>query len=94
MASTAREQPIKQVDPQIKELAWYKEDVTAISEPARHLLETYSGIPADEVVPHVLAIVRYRSIFLSADFPSSSLFVPNTTSPLPVFPLSALSLSH
>ena len=39
-----------------KEVSWYTKDVTAIGEPARHHLESYSGISPSEVVSHVLAI--------------------------------------
>ncbi|KAI0473123.1 hypothetical protein GGR56DRAFT_600496 [Xylariaceae sp. FL0804] len=35
---------------------WLQTDVRDIDAAPRQLLETYSGIPADEVVPHVLAV--------------------------------------
>lgn len=36
---------------------WYTPDIESISEEGRSLLEEYSGIPPDEVLPHVRAIV-------------------------------------
>ncbi|KAJ9604881.1 hypothetical protein H2200_010996 [Cladophialophora chaetospira] len=36
--------------------AWYREQVTSISDDARALLETYSRIPPQEVLAHVLSI--------------------------------------
>jgi len=35
---------------------WYQSDVQSIPEEARALLETYSGLKPEEVLPHVLAI--------------------------------------
>lgn len=42
-----------------KNTPWFTKDVdnSNIGEAARQLLENYSGIPADEVLPHVIAIV-------------------------------------
>ena len=44
-----------QVDPAAR-AAWFKEDVTSIPDDGRRLLEEYSGIPPDDVIPHVLKI--------------------------------------
>ncbi|MCJ1381828.1 hypothetical protein MMC17_004939 [Xylographa soralifera] len=38
------------------DVPWYSPDLEAISPAARELLEKYSGIPAEEVLPHVLKI--------------------------------------
>ena len=38
--------------------AWYEEDVTSIPASAREILESYSGIKPEDVLPHVLALVR------------------------------------
>jgi hypothetical protein len=39
-------------------ISWYNKSIgSKLGEPARHLLETYSNIPADEVEKHVYAIV-------------------------------------
>lgn len=48
-----------------KDVPWFTKDVddSNIGEAARELLETYSGIPAEEVLPHVLAIVRNKAAF-------------------------------
>jgi len=37
---------------------WYQEDVKSINPDAQNLLENYSGFQADEVLPHVLSLVR------------------------------------
>ncbi|PYH91161.1 hypothetical protein BO71DRAFT_421767 [Aspergillus ellipticus CBS 707.79] len=39
--------------------AWLKQDVKDILPPERMFLETYAGIPPEEVVPHVVAIVTF-----------------------------------
>ena len=42
-----------------KDVPWFTHDVddSKISQSARELLQTYSGIPPDKVLPHVLAMV-------------------------------------
>ena len=56
---------------------WYLPDITEVGELAREVLEKYSHISPDEVVPHVLAIVRTpldeNSISFSVEF-SCTLF--------------------
>jgi hypothetical protein len=37
---------------------WYDEDLTEVNPQIRSLLETYSKVPPERVVPHVNAIVR------------------------------------
>jgi len=39
---------------------WYTGDVTAIPLEARKLLEQYSKIPPNEVVPHILEVVCHK----------------------------------
>ena len=36
---------------------WYKQDVDSIDDDERELLEKYSGLKPEEVLPHVLIIV-------------------------------------
>lgn len=60
-----------QVKARGKDVRWYKTDIDTISEPARQLLETYSGIAPDQVIPHILAVVC-RSPFLH----SSKIYPP------------------
>ena len=43
---------------QNKNVQWYKADLETVSPQARELLENYSHIPPDEVIPHILKIVR------------------------------------
>ena len=43
---------------QIKNVQWYKADLETVSPQARELLENYSHIPPDEVIPHILKTVR------------------------------------
>ena len=55
--------PSSQKDPSDKpetkdEKAWFTESVTSIPPVARELLEHYSKIAPDEVIPHVVALVR------------------------------------
>ena len=44
------------VDAVLKQ-AWYAENVDSVPDDARNLLEEYSGLKPEEVVPHVLALV-------------------------------------
>ncbi|KAJ6572226.1 hypothetical protein B0H19DRAFT_1256125 [Mycena capillaripes] len=37
-------------------VGWYEENITEISPEGRMLLEEYSGIPLDEILPHVLRV--------------------------------------
>ncbi|KAI9812867.1 MAG: hypothetical protein M1827_004385 [Pycnora praestabilis] len=39
-----------------KDVPWFTADIEAIPEAARKLLETYSGIPSERVVPHILEV--------------------------------------
>ena len=75
-----------EVNPQIKargkDVHWYKADIGDVSESARRLLENYSGISPDEVVPHIAQVV---SLTIS---PQTSLLqmaerMPGTNQPLP-----------
>lgn len=38
-------------------VAWYAPELSNISGAARKLLEEYSGVPPEQVVPHVLEVV-------------------------------------
>lgn len=46
--------------------SWYKQDVTEISPEAQWLLESYSKIQPDEVLPHVLAVVGHYHPYCSS----------------------------
>lgn len=37
--------------------AWYETSVTAIDPAAQSMLENYSGLTPEEIIPHVLALV-------------------------------------
>lgn len=37
---------------------WYQKDVQSINADAQRLLEKYSGFAPEEVLPHVLSLVR------------------------------------
>lgn len=52
-----------QVDPTIRP-AWFTEHVESIPEAGRRLLEGYSGIPPDQVLPHVIAVVSIQLSYL------------------------------
>ena len=57
-------------------MAWYNDDIQDVPIDIRQLFETYSGIPSEDVVAHVLKIVSiladgrrsnplyYRTLFL------------------------------
>lgn len=38
-------------------MAWYNDDIQDVPTDIRLLFENYSGIPTEEVVPHVLKVV-------------------------------------
>lgn len=40
---------------------WYQTDVQSINPEAQQLLESYSGLAPDEVLPHVLSLVGLNS---------------------------------
>lgn len=50
MASQAREK-----DPEAS--SWYNKDLKEVPEDMTYLLKSYSKLPSDQVVPHVLKIV-------------------------------------
>ena len=57
-----------EVNPQIKardkDVQWYQTDLETVSPQARELLEKYSHIPPDKVIPHILKIVSpYQAPF-------------------------------
>ena len=47
-------------DPNFNPEKWLEkaENIKDVPAPGRALLETYAGIPSDEVVPHVIKVVR------------------------------------
>ena len=45
---------------------WYTENVAKIPEGARQLLQNYSGLEPEEVIPHVVSVVRVSSISLGS----------------------------
>ena len=40
--------------------AWFTEHIETIPDAGRQLLEDYSGIPSEQVLPHVIAIVGHE----------------------------------
>ena len=40
---------------------WYTKEIASIPPPMRELLEKYSGIPAERVIPHISELVSARS---------------------------------
>ena len=75
-----------EVNPQIKaqdkKVQWYQSDLETVSPQARELLENYSHILPDEVIPHILKIVSPHQA-------SSSLQNPIQHRKLTAFPLPA-----
>lgn len=45
-----------------KGVHWYRTDLESVNEPARLLLEEYSGVPSNEVISHVLSTVSHRHL--------------------------------
>lgn len=41
-----------------KSVGWYDPPITEVSPAVRDLLEVYAGIPAEEVIPRILEVVR------------------------------------
>lgn len=59
-SSTATPDVNREVKARGKDVHWYRTDLETINEPARLLLEKYSRIPSDEVIPHVLKMVSHN----------------------------------
>lgn len=54
----------KETNPKKEKPAWFTEDVKEIPSNARNLLEKYSHIAPDQVLPHVVEQVRSYDIFV------------------------------
>ena len=48
-----------QIDPNNRP-AWFTEQITSIPEAGRRLLEEYSGVAPEEVLPHVIRVVSKK----------------------------------
>jgi hypothetical protein len=92
MTDSENQQPVSNTAKLTREKTsqWWIQDVSAIGEPARELLETYSKIPPEKVIPHVLEIVSLSyPCLLSSDLPSprpslhTPLSDPKLTLPFP-----------
>lgn len=46
-----------------KKPEWYQQEVQSINPEAQRLLESYSGFHPDEILPHVLKLVRGNLLF-------------------------------
>ena len=58
MAETETRAPDSDTSNKInKDVEWFIPNVQGIGQPARELLENYSKIPPERVIPHVLEIV-------------------------------------
>lgn len=51
---------------------WYEKDVKSINADAQNLLERYSGLKPEEVLPHVLSLVCRLFIPISPQKPNLS----------------------
>lgn len=47
-----------------KDVAWYIKEPDNLRSTCRELFENYSHIPSEEVIPHILEVVRLESISL------------------------------
>jgi hypothetical protein len=73
------------MSPEAKRPEWYQRDVQGINADAQRLLENYSGLAPEEVLPHILSLVcllglRYHysciDFFLSATKHLMSIIMP------------------
>lgn len=55
---------------------WYQSSVTSIDPAAQSLLEEYSGLPPDELLPHVIALVS------AVSWPPACVLSTNTRGPI------------
>ena len=51
-----------------KQVSWFVPELNKLKGPPRRLLETYSGIDPEKVVPHILAVVSLLFGLVSARF--------------------------
>jgi len=47
-----------------KSVDWFQPELEDVNAQARSVLETYSNIPSDQVVPHVLRIVSVAAVMI------------------------------
>lgn len=47
-----------QVSSRNKDVSWYSSDIGELSPATKELLHSYSGIPEDQIIPHILKVVR------------------------------------
>lgn len=50
-----------------KDVHWYKADHDNVSEPARQLLESYSGLSPDQVIQHISQIVSHQDLYFTQE---------------------------
>ena len=62
--TTTTENPSTSAMPDVirrnKSVGWYEPTLENITSAQRDVLENYSGIPPDRVIPHILAVVGYH----------------------------------
>lgn len=67
-----------------RSVAWYDVPITTVDEPVRDLLENYSQIPSDEVIPRIIETVSLPSRSILANLITiSSATKSGTSSPGP-----------
>jgi hypothetical protein len=78
-----------------KNVLWYNPELVTLTEAQRDLFENYSHIATEEVIPHILKVVRVRSInFMSHINPSNSGIKHGTFYHFRVWGCSGLSTSR
>ena len=94
LSSMAAPEVNPQIKAQDKNVQWYQADLETVSPQARELLENYSHIPPNEVIPHILKTVSSPPSFLpspnSTPAPQiNTFFTPSATAPGPYSPTPA-----
>ncbi|KAK8214704.1 hypothetical protein M8818_002284 [Zalaria obscura] len=79
-----------QVGTRDKSVPWYTSSVKDVSEGTRELLEKYSHIPRDQIIPHILKVV---STLPNPPFTNQCATAPGPSSPTPASANSASSTS-
>lgn len=59
------------IQPSDGPVPWYVDEPTEIPPQAREILEKYSKIPSQVIIPHILQTVSFLTLF--AEFPFSSI---------------------
>jgi len=54
------DKPDRQIGDRDRSVPWYNERLEELNDGTRELLESYSGIPKDQVMPHIYKVVCHH----------------------------------